>query len=99
MKLKTLDDIQLAKALISPPGDTLLETIEYKGISQSDLAKHMGRPLKTINEIIQGKAGITPETAIQLERTLDISTGFWLEREKNYRLELAEIEDAGQLIQ
>lgn len=99
MKLRTLEDIQLAKEMISPPGDTLLETIEYKGISQTDLAKRMGRPIKTINEIIQGKAQITPETAIQLERALDIPASFWLERERNYRLELAEIEDAEQLIQ
>ena len=99
MKIKTLDDIQLAKDLISPPGDTLLETIELKGISQTDLAKRMGRPVKTINEIIQGKAAITPETAIQLERALDIPASFWLERERNYRLELAEIDDAEQLIQ
>ncbi|WP_373497277.1 helix-turn-helix domain-containing protein [Aquiflexum sp.] len=99
MKIKTLDDIQLAKELISPPGDTLLETINLKGISQTDLAKRMGRPLKTINEIIQGKAAITPETAIQLERSLDIPASFWLERERNYRLEFAEIEDAEQLIQ
>lgn len=98
MKIKTLDDIQLAKELISPPGDTLLETIVLKGISQTDLAKRMGRPVKTINEIIQGKAAITPETAIQLERALDIPASFWLERERNYRLELAEIEDAEQLI-
>lgn len=99
MKLKTQDDIQLAKEMISPPGDTLLESIEYKGISQTDLAKRMGRPIKTINEIIQGKAAITPETAIQLERALDIPAEFWMERERNYRLELAEIEDAEQLIQ
>ncbi len=98
MKLKTLDDIQLAKDLISQPGDTLLENIEYKGISQTDLAKRMGRPIKTINEIIQGKAAIMPETAIQLERALDIPANFWLERERNYRLELAEIEDAERLI-
>lgn len=99
MKLKTLDDIQLAKELISPPGDTLFETIDIKGISQTDLAKRMGRPIKTINEIVQGKAAITPETAIQLERALDIPASFWLERERNYRLELAEIEDAEKLIQ
>src|SRR5690554_6835351 len=99
MKIKSLDDIQLAKELISPPGDTLLETIEAKGISQTDLAKRTGRPIKTINEIIQGKTAITPETAIQLERALEIPASFWLERERNYKMELAEIEDAEKLIQ
>lgn len=39
---------------------------------QAELAKRMGRPLKTINEIIQGKAAITPETASQLNQVLHI---------------------------
>lgn len=99
MKLKTQEDIDLVKSLISPPGDTLFETIEALGISQSDLANRMARPIKTINEIIQGKAAITPETAIQLERVTGVPADFWLEREKNYRLELAEILEAERVIQ
>lgn len=99
MKFKTQSDIDLAKILISPPGDTLAETIGELGFSQSELAARMGRPHKTINEIIQGKAAIMPETAIQLERVTGIPADFWLEREKNYRLELAEIEEAERLLQ
>ena len=99
MKYTTLKDIQDAREIISPPGDTLSETIEFKGISQAMLAVRMGRPLKTINEIIKGKTAITPETAIQLERVLGIEAAFWLEREKNYRLELAEIEEAETILQ
>ena len=94
----TIEEINVAKQMISPPGDTLAETIDYKGISQPTLAVRMGRPIKTINEIIKGKAIITPETAIQLERVLGIEANFWLEREKNYRLELAEIEEAVSLL-
>jgi len=94
MSLLSKADIKIAKELISPPGDTLLETLESRGIKQSELAQRMGRPIKTINEIIKGKAAIIPETAIQLERVLGISADFWLTREKNYRLELAEIEEA-----
>ena len=39
---------------------------------QSDSPRRMGRPIKTINEIVNGKASITPDTAIQLELTLGI---------------------------
>ena len=99
MKLKTQEDIDLVKSLISPPGDTLLETIDHLKISQTDLASRMARPLKTINEIIQGKAAITPETAIQLERVTEIPADFWMEREKNFRLELAQILEAERSIQ
>ena len=41
------------------PGATLHETIESVGISQAELAKRTGRPLKTINEIIKLRSGTT----------------------------------------
>ena len=47
----------------TPPGDTLRETLKAKGISQTLLAETMGRPIKTINEIIHAKARITPRLA------------------------------------
>ena len=80
-----------------PPGATLLEVIQSKSIKQSELAERMGRPKKTINEIIKGKAEITPETAVQLEHVLGISAKFWLNLEKNYRLDLARIAESKKL--
>ena len=62
--------------VVSPPGETLAETLEEIGMSQSDLARRMGRPLKTINEIVQGKAAITADTALQLERVWNIPASF-----------------------
>jgi HTH-type transcriptional regulator / antitoxin HigA len=69
----------------SPPGETLQETIEAIGMSQVELALRMGRPLKTVNEIIQGKSAITSETALQLEFVLGIDAAFWSSLEANYR--------------
>lgn len=74
---------------VSAPGETLAEILELRGMSQSQLAERMGRPKKTINEIIQGKAAITAETALQLEKVLGIAAGFWITREQNYRESLA----------
>ncbi len=74
---------------VSIPGETLLETLETIGMSQADLAKCMGHPIKTINEIIQGKVAITAETALQLEYVLHIPASFWLKREQLYRESLA----------
>ncbi|MBK8701329.1 MAG: ImmA/IrrE family metallo-endopeptidase [Saprospiraceae bacterium] len=95
---KNLKEIEIARQLISPPGDTLAETMALRGISQPILAMRMDRPIKTINEILKAKTAITPETAIQLELVLGIEAEFWLEREKNYRLELAEIEHAEAML-
>ena len=74
---------------VSPPGETLLETIEALGMSQAALAERTGRPKKTINEIINGKSSITPETALQLERVVGVPASFWNKRESNYREFLA----------
>ena len=74
---------------VSPPGDTLAETLEELGMSQTELARRMGRPTKTINEIVQGKTAILPETAIQLENVLGITASFWLARETAYRTSIA----------
>src|SRR5712692_7363256 len=74
---------------VSPPGETLEEVLESRGMSQAELAERTGRPKKTINEIIRGKAAITAETALQFERVLDIPAAFWIAREQNYREALA----------
>jgi addiction module HigA family antidote len=73
------------------PGTTLLETIQSLGISQVELARRTGRPLKTINEIIKGKAAITAETALQLEHVLGMPASFWNNLERNYRQALASL--------
>ncbi|KJS10715.1 MAG: XRE family transcriptional regulator [Peptococcaceae bacterium BRH_c8a] len=78
---------------VVPPGETLLETIEHLSLTQAELAERTGRPKKTINEIIKGKASITPETALQLERVLGVPASFWNNLELNYREKLAEIEE------
>src|SRR5579884_806918 len=82
---------------VSPPGDTLLETIEDLGMTQAELARRTGRPLKTINEIIQGKTAITPDTALQFERVLGIPAHFWNNREQQYREALARLAEQKQL--
>lgn len=74
---------------VSPPGETLLETLDALEMTQVDLAVRIGKSVKTINEIIKGKAPITPETALQLELVLKTPASFWNNREKNYREFLA----------
>lgn len=82
---------------VSPPGDTLAETLEALGMSQTDLARRMGRPVKTVNEIAQGKTIITPDTALQLERALGIPAEFWSARESAYQTALAKQREADRL--
>lgn len=72
-----------------PPGEILAEALQERGMSQSELARRMDRPVKTINEIVNGKAAITPDTAIQLERAIGISARLWNGLETQYREHLA----------
>lgn len=74
---------------ISPPGDTLLETLEERNLPIADFAERMNEPLKAIQEIIVGEALITPELALKLEQVLNIPATFWNNRERNYRESLA----------
>lgn len=82
---------------VSPPGETLEEILEEREMSQAELALRMGRPRKTISEIINGHAAITPETALQLERVLSIPARFWNNLERNYREALARQEEQERL--
>ena len=68
-----------------PPGDVLAEYLESLGMTQAELADRTGMARKTVNEIIKGKAAITPETAIRLERTLGRPADFWSNLERQYQ--------------
>ncbi|MCC6457938.1 MAG: HigA family addiction module antidote protein [Caldilineaceae bacterium] len=74
--------------IITPPGETVAELLDERGMTQTELAQRMGRPVKTINEIIHGKAAIVPETALQLERVFGVPAEYWLNHEAKYRASL-----------
>jgi HTH-type transcriptional regulator / antitoxin HigA len=72
-----------------PPGEVLAEALEELGMSQAELARRTARPMKTISEIVTGKATITNETALQLELVLGVPASLWLGLEARYRESLA----------
>lgn len=82
-----------------PPGKTLAETLETLGMTQVELAERMGRPLKTVNEIIAGKAAITSDTALQLEKVLNVPASSWTNHERIYRDTLARRRETTELEQ
>jgi len=68
-----------------PPGATLKETLELKGLSQADLALRTGLAEKTISQIVNGIAPISYETAEKLELVTGVPASFWNQREVRYR--------------
>ena len=61
------------------PGEMLLEEfLKPLGISQAELAAKLGVSYPRINELIHGKRGITPDTALRLEQLFGMEAQFWL---------------------
>jgi addiction module HigA family antidote len=74
----------LAKAF--PPGDFIREELEHRGWTQQQLAVRMGRPLQTVNMIVNGRKAITAETASQLETVFGPSAAYWMNLEAIWQL-------------
>ena len=61
------------------PGEMLLtEFLEPLGLTQKYLAESIHVPYQRINEIINGKRGVTPSTALRLAKFFGMSNDFWL---------------------
>jgi len=61
------------------PGDILLkEFLEPMGITQVELAASLGIPIQRVNTIINGKRGVTAETALLLARKFKTTPQFWM---------------------
>jgi len=71
------------------PGEILAETLEARQISQAELAARCCLSEKHVSQIITGKASITSDTALLLERTLGVAASLWMNLESSHRLYLA----------
>jgi antitoxin HigA-1 len=61
------------------PGEMLLEEfIKPLEISQTDLAERLGVSYPRLNELLHGKRGMTPDTALRLEAVFGMSAAFWM---------------------
>lgn len=84
------NDKNIKSSVISPPGDTLKEHLDFIGMKPADLAKKMKLSRKKIDDLISGKDSITAEIASSLENVLGIPAAFWRNREKEYRREVGD---------
>lgn len=76
---------------LAHPGEILSRIfLEDMGISQSQLARHIGCKPGKINEIVCKKRGVTAEMALTLADALDSSPEFWLNLRAAYDLWEAE---------
>lgn len=67
------------------PGETIAEILRERGIAQTDFALMLGRTEKNVSQLVNGKAPISPELAIDLERVLGVPAAMWNNLESTYR--------------
>ncbi|MCY4417932.1 MAG: helix-turn-helix domain-containing protein [Chloroflexi bacterium] len=73
-------------AEVFPPGDTILEQLQARDWTQSDLAVIIGRSDKVVNDLIKGRKSIDPKIAMALAAAFGTSPDLWLNLESTYRL-------------
>jgi len=80
------------------PGRMLLEEfLEPLGLTQRQLAQAIHVPYQRVNEIVNGRRGMTPSTALRLEKFLGMSSSFWMNLQLRWDLYHAHERDDKEL--
>lgn len=79
------------------PGEVLDSYLASMNMRQVELSERTGLTKKTINEIIKGKAAISPETSLKLEKALGRPAHFWNNLERQYQEDKARLLEKEQL--
>ena len=80
------------------PGVILREEfLEPMGISQRELADGIHVPYQRVNELVNGKRGITPSTALRLAKYFGTTPGFWMNLQLRWDLYQAQQKEGKQL--
>ena len=72
------------------PGEVLKDEIEYRKISQSQLAKQLGLSYKILNDILNERRQITIATAMMFEAALDIPADSLMRLQLKYNMQVAQ---------
>ncbi len=69
------------------PGEMLREEFLLPmNITQQELATAIHVPYQRVNELVNGKRGLTPSTALRLARFFGMSADFWLNLQQRWDL-------------
>lgn len=79
------------------PGETLSEEIEAAGVSAGVLSTALDVPLSRVTQILEGRQGITADTALRLARYFGTSPQIWLSLQQTWELRRAESEVGRQI--
>jgi antitoxin HigA-1 len=75
----------------------LEEFLKPMGITQRELASSIRVPYQRINEIVNGRGGITPSTALRLSKYFGVTPDFWMNLQLRWDLYFAQKSEAEEL--
>ena len=75
----------------------LKEFLNPMGLTQRELAEAIGVPYQRVNEIVNGRRGITPSTALRLAQYFGMSTELWINGQIRWGLYHAKKAEAANL--
>jgi addiction module HigA family antidote len=80
------------------PGEMLLEEfLKPLGLTQRDLADAIHVPYQRVNEIVNGRRGVTTSTALRLAKYFGNSPGFWMNLQLRYDLYETEQDEGNEI--
>ena len=87
------------KSRIQPvhPGDFLREELAERGISMNQVARDIRIPMSRVSLIVNGKRGITADTALRLALYFGTSPELWLNLQNTYDLAVARLSSADKI--
>ncbi len=77
---------EIIPAEVSPPGEYIKRELDARGWTQADLAEILGRAVQTVSDLINGKRGVTPETATGLAAAFGTTAQIWMNLQTSYDL-------------
>lgn len=76
------------KKIVVHPGELLRESLGSRGLSQSEMARHLRLDMGSFNRLINGQRGFSPLMCIRLSRSLGLPDEHWAILQFKYNLDL-----------
>ena len=83
--------LESTRYIATPPGATITEQLEERGMTQNEFSKRMGMSEKQISQLMNGDVRVTPDMAEKLELVLGVPAGFCNNLEAIYQEKLVKV--------
>lgn len=84
--------------IATPPGVTIQEQLDDRGMTQKEFAKRVDISEEYISKLIDGEVHLTTEMAEKLELVLGVPASFWNKLEAIYQEKLAKIRNEFRMV-